>query len=621
MPFRRRVEGLDGLALVGTARIGPLTVPTPGLLESDTEPSAGRWTLRSAPAPSGIRHLTLAGPEGQLDLAVPILAPEVVGPPDAGIPIGDHAVLVHAPLRDDAERRTAPGPELIILGNARALWADGEPFVRAIGAVRRAYGGAPVLWAPRVALPHRLPLLAYLGVDLADSTEGLLRAADGVYLDPELGPFPGGAARAEGRCDCGACAAGPDGPLAVHTVHAYRRALAATRAAARAGRLRELVESRLPSEPALAEMLRYADRELADLLEERTPVVGAASHDYVLLESFRRPEMGRFRRRLLERYRPPPSKSVLLLVPCSRTKPYRRSRSHRRFATAWDGLRGAERIHVVSVSSPIGLVPRELEDVPPARHYDIPVTGEWLDPERTALSDGLAHLLAHGAYRSVVVHLDPGEYAFLRPLLDARPAVRWSCSDEHSTSSEAIRQLRAALTDALADTPSVAGGPLAVVREELREVAAFQFGRAAAERLGAAPIRLAGRPWFQRLTDGRTELATLREERGLFHLTVAGARRLGPQPPLAVEVDPGLGLEGDLFTPGVRSADPAIRVGDSVVLLRDGALAAVGEAALPGPLMSQLDHGLAVRVRHRAAPATDTPMTEERSPTDAGPVV
>ena len=199
--------------------------------------------------------------------------------------------------------------------------------------------------------------------------------------------------------------------------------------------------------------------------------------------------------------------------------------------------------------------------------------------------------------------------------------VRWTIPDDHTTSAEAVAALREAISAALEGEAPVPGGPLAVVREELREVACVQFGRPAADRLFAGPLRLAGRPWFQRLTDGRADLATLREERGLFHLTVAGARRLVPGPPFAVEVDPGLSLAGDLFTPGVRSADRDIRAGDSVVLLRSGALAGVGEAVLPGALMTELDHGLAVRVRHREHPTTDTPMTEEEPPSDPGPVV
>ena len=33
--------------------------------------------------------------------------------------------------------------------------------------------------------------------------------------------------------------------------------------------------------------------------------------------------------------------------------------------------------HEVIVTSPLGLVPRDLEEVWPAGYYDIPVTGDW----------------------------------------------------------------------------------------------------------------------------------------------------------------------------------------------------------------------------------------------------
>ena len=254
-----------------------------------------------------------------------------------------------------------------MLSNARQLFAEGEPFVLALQELHTVFRGGPLLWAPRTALPHRIPLLAYLGVDLFDTTEGLIQALGGVAWNESLGPNQGEAGTSSSE----------------RTVEEYRRALATTQAAIAQGRLRELVESRVTTEPSLGEILRYGDRLLAGLLEERTPVIGNGhTGRYVLAESLRRPEMRRFRDRLVERYRPPSSKEVLLLVPCSRTKPYRLSRSHRRFAQAWEGLSRVERLHVVSVSSPIGLVPRELEDLYPARHYDIPVTGDWSETER-----------------------------------------------------------------------------------------------------------------------------------------------------------------------------------------------------------------------------------------------
>jgi len=611
----RNVERLEGLALVGGATLGPISLVTPALLESRLEgDERPGLALRASAAPGGKRGFELSDGTSQYRLETPVLSPEVSGEGTGIHPAGPKAILVHAPCTPDAAAvARSERPELVVLGNARALWADGLPFVRAVGEVRRQLGFTPLLWTPRLALPHRIPLLAYLGVDLVDTTEAQLVAAHGVYLDPGLGPRSPAPRPRERSCDCPACRSDPPGLLSEHAVDASRRTMAETLAAARTGRLRELVESRLVAEPAMAEMLRYADRELQDLLEERAPVAFSGSRDYVLLESHRRPEMTRFRTRLLERYRPPPSKTILLLVPCSRTKPYRRSRSHRRFWGALEGLRALERVHLVSVSSPIGLVPRELEDVPPARHYDIPVTGDWEESERAIVRTALAHLEGIGTYRSVIVHLDPSEYAFLQPELPPSETTRWTLTDDRTTSNDALATLRNTVEHALANTTPVPGGPLAVVREELEAVAAWQFGPEAARRLFAPPVRLSGRPWFQRVTDGRRDLATVREERGLFHLTVAGARRLMPNPPLSVEVHPGVPLEGDLFVPGVMRADAEIRTGDAVVLLQDGRLAAVGEAALPGRLMGELTRGLAVRIRHREHAGTDSPMTEERS--------
>jgi archaeosine synthase len=528
--------------------------------------------------------------------------------------LGAEAVLLHAPCDVEALRELRIArPELLVLGNARVLWNDPAALVETVRAVRTEVGAEPLLWGPRLALPHRLPILAYLGFDLLDTTEGEIRAAAGEFLDLTLGSRPEPPDPVGRGCDCPGCTGPAEPPLVAHARVQYRRAQLEVRAAIARGALRDLVEARLASEPATAELLRYADRELAGLLEAHTPVVGSGSRSYVLAEALRRPEMQRFRDRLVERYRPPPSKRVLLLVPCSRTKPYRRSASHRRFAAAWDGLVGASRLHVVSVSSPIGLVPRELEDVYPARHYDIPVTGEWTAEERALLRRELAHLLATGSYRHVVAHLDPEELGFLLDAIPPELREPTTVVGGRSTSSASIAQLRSVLARCLEGTAPAPGGPLAVVTEELRELAAVQFGRDGAGRLFAAPVRLTGRPWFQRVTDGRQDLASVREERGLFHLTVAGALRLGDAVP-RVDVDPSLTLEGDVFAPGVVRADLSVRAGDAVGLFQDGRLAAVGEAALAGPLLGDLRRGLAVRVRHRAHLLPDTAKTEEVPP-------
>lgn len=613
----RSVEALDGLALLGTARVGPLIFPTPTLAfprfpSSAPVPDGFPLSITSASdAAPGRRRVALFDGSEQLALEFAVPTPEVSGAGGVAESAGTGSWFLHWPAaKADLDRMAAARPALIVLGNARWLLAEGEPFVRAIADLRRACGPGPVVWTPGIALPHRLALLTYLGCDVVDATALLASTRNGSYVDPELGEIDRESARRERLCDCPACRVDPPGPLLDHGLSTIVQELHRVRAAVRAGRLRELVEARLTAEPLMAELLRYADRWLYERIEERVSVVGDEVRGYVLRESTRRPEVRRFHDRLIERYRPPPSKEVLLLLPCSRTKPYRNSRSHRRFWGALDGLPGLERLHIVSVTSPLGAVPRELEDTFPARNYDIPVTGQWDEGEREVVRRVVRHIRGTGRYRTTVVHLDAEEYEFLRPEVEG--AV-WSLKGDRATASAALADLRGAVASALEGLTPVPGGPLTVVRESLAEVAAYQFGRPAAALLFASPARLAGRPWFQRLTDGRgTDLATWREPRGLFQLTVHGAARMFPAHPLEVEIDERVDLKGDLFDPGVVRADPGIRIGDAVLVTRRGALVAVGEAALPGPVMGRLGRGLAVKLRHRVpgavgGPASPTP--------------
>jgi archaeosine synthase alpha-subunit len=605
----RTVDQLDGLAAAGVATVGPVRFPVPGVAwaRRPTDPvdlgRADQLRVTVGPdVPVGRRAVELSLGHDRVRLEYPVAAPEVSGAVGDAQPAADGIWVVHWPLpRELWEPMTVARPSMVVLGNARALLRDGEPFTRAIRELREHLGAGPVLWAPRVALPHRLAFLAYVGVDLVDTTEARWMLEDGGASEPTLGPVrPTPTGRVEG-CSCPACRAGQ--PLGLgHVEGSFAEELGRVRAALTTGRLRELVEARLVAEPLLAEQLRFADRHLAALLEERTPVVSSATRPYVLRESLRRPEVRRFLARFLERYRPPAAKEVLLLLPCSKTKPYRSSPSHRRYLGALAGLEHLARLHIVSVTSPLGLVPRELEDVYPARHYDIPVTGEWDEEERRRVLTAAGHLGATGRYRQAILHLDPEEYGFLREV-DLGTDVRWTAADDRPLAAGALDALRDAVGAALGSTAPVSGGALAVVREELREVAAYQFGRAGADGLFAEPVRLVGRPWFQRVQDAdRTDLASWKETRGLFQLTVAGGRRLQAAGVLQVEVAPEVALTGDLFTPGVRAADPAIRAGDAVLLVQGDALVAVGEAELPGPLMTQLPHGRAVTVRHRVRP-------------------
>lgn len=100
-------------------------------------------------------------------------------------------------------------------------------------------------------------------------------------------------------------------------------------------------------------------------------------------ESYNRVEIKRWHQRIKERYRPPSCVKVTILLPCSARKPYSKSKSHRKFIKLIKEASGEKYtlIHEVILTSPLGIVPRELEDIYPANSYDIVTTGHWIFEE------------------------------------------------------------------------------------------------------------------------------------------------------------------------------------------------------------------------------------------------
>ena len=92
--------------------------------------------------------------------------------------------------------------------------------------------------------------------------------------------------------------------------------------------------------------------------------------------------------------------SALVLLPCSARKPYSSSQSHRFFRSA---IRDRS-VHQVMVTSPLGLVPRELEEQWPAAHYDVPVTGQWDDDELATIRRLVRGLVERVGYKTVINH-------------------------------------------------------------------------------------------------------------------------------------------------------------------------------------------------------------------------
>jgi archaeosine synthase alpha-subunit len=490
---------------------------------------------------------------------------------------GDLAIVV-------GEKDLAPAArsEAVFVANGPEFERSPREFVATVRRVRETLGPGKVIAVTGLATPSNLSVLVYAGIDVMDSSRMRLDSARARFHTAD-GSVPLAEADRD-ACGCPACASRAD--LAAHNDFALHRETLLVRNHLAHGRLRELVERRIANAPWNTVVVRHLDLRAYDLVEPYTSVRGGPMLAYSHA-SLHRPEIVRFRHRIRERYRKPPSARVLLLLPCSARKPYSMSRSHRRFRDAILAAPNPSVVHEVIVTSPLGLIPRELERFHPARDYDIPVTGDWSRDEAAIVEEDLSAFLAANAFDAVVAHLD-AEAPFVREVL---PDVLVTAKDR-PTSDESIASLARTLAEVTKPFERIPKG----IRfaEEMANVATFQFGHAGRRLIEGAAFR--GRFPNVRVIQAGTQVA-MYTEGGMLSLTLAGGERLSKEDAYWVEIE-DFHPVGNVFAVGVEDAAPEIRPGDEVVARHDGDVRAVGTARLAPREMRDLRRGEAVHVRH-----------------------
>ena len=477
------------------------------------------------------------------------------------------------------------GPQAYVLGGAASYLRDPRGFVELMTTLRTVVGPSRIIYAPGIALPSNLAMLVYSGVDVVDSLAALFEAGRGRWLSSD------GASLFEQDerppCRCSACLSSSGRRALVdHDEIALWEEMELVRACIKSGTLRELVERRAVNSPWNTAVLRHLDLRHYDFQELHFPVVGRRLNAYSH-QSLTRPDIVRFRRRIKERYLKPPSAKVLLLLPCSARKPYSLSRSHRKFREAVMSSGNPWAVHEVVVTSPLGIVPRELELTYPAAHYDIPVTGDWSRDESAIVREDIESFLGANKYDRIVAHLD-AERPFVEDVLGG---ASFTCKGG-ATNDESIAALANELRTTAAKSPKV--DRTVRLLEDMTCLARFQFGAGGEALLEGAQLR--GRYPEIKILRGGKQLAML-TERGLFSLTLDGGSVLSENDLYCVEID-DFYPQGSVFAVGVDAANEEIRVGDDAVARHDGEVRAVGVAQMSWREMVESERGEAIKVRH-----------------------
>lgn len=576
MTRRFEVTVRDGTARAGRLRIDG-TVETPAIISADQIRTTGPiWNFPTIEEALE-KGFELSKETGKIFIGPHVPAPLHADPPFAipSIPAeGTCGVVVHPLGRD---RPTTA--DVYVIGAAGSLRNPRELLAAVIG-IRERIPPDSALYAPALATPANLALLMYLGVDLVDETrvvvDGLLgkyHLRDGAWPMEDLKVLP---------CRCAFCRSQEGGGrdpklVAGHNHLQLEEELLLLREMIRMGTVREYLERQVRVAPEETAALRLLDQEHR-YLERRTPVYRKGVIYANCAESLHRVEVTRFAERVLERYRAPEG-GVLLLLPCSARKPYSTSRSHRLFATALGTAR--RRLKELILTSPLALVPRELEEVYPAASYDVPVTGRWDLEERRWLIRCLDGYLKRNPATKIIAHID-GEL---------REAV-----EEHGidavytgggTTDEELKRLSAAAAEATAGETVLEGFMI----QRFTALADYQFGRGAAADLLGGDGRVKGR---ELQSSEKKSLGSITPQ-GTIALSLEGAKRLLPRGVYVVEIGDFV-PRGDVLAPGVTSADDQIRPGDEVMVVGEAAFG-VGRAKMSGWEMVESTRGIAVELR------------------------
>jgi archaeosine synthase len=234
------------------------------------------------------------------------------------------------------------------------------------------------------------------------------------------------------------------------------------------------------------------------------------------------------------------------------------------------------------LTSPLALVPRELEEAYPAASYDVPVTGRWDLEERAWLTECLEAYLKKNKYARIVAHLE-GEL---------EEAVKESGLEAvytgGGTNSQALQRLADAVSEACHGATRLPDLRLLRYRAD----ANFHFGPGAGDALLAGKIIVKGRE----IQDEMKRQLAATTPNGTIALSMAGAKRLEPLGCYLVKIGDFL-PKGSLLAPGVVDADELIRPGDEVIVVGEKAFG-VGRARMSGWEMKESRRGVAVEIRH-----------------------
>ncbi len=310
--------------------------------------------------------------------------------------------------------------QVLCLADLFDNFKDFRGITRVIVKIKQELDNNIVIVASGRVIPKYYPILVYLGIDIIDSSYLLYLSSENFYDTIEyllpiykIKNLP---------CSCIACRGKLNTILdekystekiellCIHNLITAKVYMNKIIQYLNYEDFHAFVEKSALDDNYILSLLKIFDKNYYDVLRYETPISQKAKQIKCLgPTSYYRPDFQFFREKVVECFTPEPWTKLIIVFPCSAKKPYSESKSHQIYLNILRKFPEFPSFQEIILTSPLGAIPRQLENVYPANSYDISVTGEWDKEEINIASQMLANILKkYDPNIPIIFHLEGG---------------------------------------------------------------------------------------------------------------------------------------------------------------------------------------------------------------------
>jgi len=375
---------------------------------------------------------------------------------------------------------------------------------------------------------------------------------------------------------------------------------------------RAFVEKASLNDLNFSSMLKILDRNYFDsvklfsqLTQKSKTIESLASSSYY------RPDFMFFRKNLIRNFKPEYWTRLILLLPCSAKKPYSQSRSHQMFYKAIRTFHEFPTFQEIILTSPLGAIPRQLENIYPVNCYDISVTGFWNTEEIEIAAEMLIELLKkYDAEIPIICHLEGGYREITEIAQDQLPhAFYFSKIKEHITSKDSLEKLGDLIRTHKQDfdpshhLPKDSDLTQTWVRK-LSKIVDYQYGEGFGDKLVDSDIRYKKNRFNTKMMffNGETneKMGSFRFATGKLRLTIEGVEKIAFEKDFSnYLIFDGNSIRGNtLFHPGIKNHPPSLLPNQNVCIFdkRKENVIAVGDMIVSSQFIKNSTSGRIVKL-------------------------